>query len=260
MEYGICPLSIIPVRAEASSKTEQVTQLLFGESFEIIGQNESGMWIHIRIQHDQYEGWVEKARTWPLSKEEFDAIAHETPVYAADMMAVARNTGGDNILLPLGSRLPQFSEDQFTFSGQQFNFHGKHKTGQHEITLENLQPYFGIYLNAPYLWGGRHPIGIDCSGLTQVIYQLLGVQLPRDAYQQAELGGTIDFVAEAQAGDLAFFDNEEGHINHVGFVLDSQSILHSAERTKIDKLDHQGIFDVEKQKYTHKLRIIKRYS
>ena len=115
-----------------------------------------------------------------------------------------------------------------------------------------------MYINAPYLWGGRSPFGIDCSGFTQLVYKIAGKKLPRDAYQQAEIGQTLSFVEEAQSGDLAFFDNEEGSIVHVGILLQDNEIIHASGKVRIDKIDHQGIFNVDTKRYSHKLRLIKK--
>ena len=114
-----------------------------------------------------------------------------------------------------------------------------------------------LYLNAPYLWGGRSPLGIDCSGFTQMVYRLQGTKLPRDAYQQAEVGTTLSFIEESQSGDLAFFDDKEGKIIHVGIILENNHIIHSSGKVRIDRIDQQGIFNTEKGHHTHKLRLIK---
>ena len=114
-----------------------------------------------------------------------------------------------------------------------------------------------IYLNAPYLWGGRTPLGIDCSGLTQMIYRLQGIDLPRDAYQQAKVGTTLSFIEESEPGDLAFFDNEEGKVIHVGIILKDNHIIHASGKVRIDRIDQQGIFNSEIGNHTHKLRLIK---
>ena len=126
------------------------------------------------------------------------------------------------------------------------------------ISREKIVDNAMMYVNAPYLWGGRSPFGIDCSGFTQLVYKIGGKKLPRDAYQQAEIGQTLSFVEEAENGDLAFFDNEEGSIIHVGILLGENEIIHSSGKVRIDKIDHQGIFNVDTKKYSHKLRLIKK--
>jgi cell wall-associated NlpC family hydrolase len=114
------------------------------------------------------------------------------------------------------------------------------------------------FLNAPYMWGGRSPFGIDCSGFTQAVYKLKRIKLLRDASQQSTLGEPLSFLTEAEPGDLAFFDNEEGLISHVGIITDQQHIIHASGKVRIDRIDHEGIYNDEEKRYTHLLRIIKR--
>ena len=136
-----------------------------------------------------------------------------------------------------------------------FKFLGKKTQGfsQKKHLINNAM----IFLNAPYLWGGRTPFGIDCSGFTQIIYRLQGINIPRDAYKQAEIGTTLSFINESEEGDLAFFDNAEGKIIHVGIIMKKNYIIHASGKVRIDKIDQEGIFNIEKKKHTHKLRIIK---
>jgi cell wall-associated NlpC family hydrolase len=257
MTHGISPLSIIPVRAEASSKSEQLTQLLFGELFSVL-ENE-GDWIRIRVQHDTYEGWVEKSRTAELSATEYEQLLAQPVTLTNDLMATAtKKATGERITLPVCCTLPNYADGDFSFGQHTFTFHGTVTNGPQPIIAETLQPYLNYYQNAPYLWGGRHPLGIDCSGFVQNVFRLCGIEMQRDACQQAEQGTTVDFVEETQFGDLAFFDNDEGIINHVGILVNNNMIVHAAECVKVGRLDHQGIFDLESQSYSHKLRIIKR--
>jgi cell wall-associated NlpC family hydrolase len=139
-----------------------------------------------------------------------------------------------------------------------FGFDGQVVKGLEKGSVKNILSTAYLFLNAPYLWGGKSPFGIDCSGFTQITYKINGYKLPRDANQQVELGEPLSFVEEAEAGDLAFFDNEEGKIVHVGILLDNQQIIHASGCVKIDKFDHYGIFSSDTKKYSHTLRVIKR--
>ena len=115
-----------------------------------------------------------------------------------------------------------------------------------------------MYLNSPYLWGGKTPFGIDCSGMVQMVYRLNGYQIQRDASQQAMEGEALSFIEESEPGDLAFFDNEEGRIIHVGIIMEDNHIIHAHGKVRIDRLDHLGIYNVDTKRHTHKLRVIKK--
>jgi cell wall-associated NlpC family hydrolase len=158
----------------------------------------------------------------------------------------------------MGSSLPHLKENECLLGSNKYWYDGQAKDvnafADKNLLIENAH----MFLNTPYLWGGRSPFGIDCSGFTQIIYKLSGIKLRRDAFQQAEQGMTLNFIEEAELGDLAFFDNAEGTIIHVGIILPGNKIIHAAGRVRIDKIDHHGIFNVDTKKYSHKLRLIKR--
>lgn len=82
--------------------------------------------------------------------------------------------------------------------------------------------------------------------------------LYRDASQQAREGEPLSFIEESEVGDLAFFDNDEGNITHVGIIMDNNYIIHASGKVRIDRLDHLGIYNPETNKHTHKLRVIKK--
>lgn len=253
--FGICNLSVVPVRKEASDRSEMVTQLLFGEHFEIVGKNKQ--WRKIRMAYDEYEGWVDEKQFATLSVEEFqDLNAHESAI-ALDLVQVISNS---SVMFPvvMGSTLPHLKDKECRLGAISYMYDGHIKEvnafADKNLLIENAH----MFLNAPYLWGGRSPFGIDCSGFTQVVYKLSGVKLRRDAFQQAEQGHTLNFIEEAEQGDLAFFDNEEGNIIHVGIILKGNKIIHAAGKVRIDKIDHHGIHNVDTKKYSHKLRLIKR--
>jgi cell wall-associated NlpC family hydrolase len=146
-----------------------------------------------------------------------------------------------------------YSKENIKISGFEFNF----EYNNIDLNLENIAKQ---YLNSPYLWGGKTPWGIDCSGFTQMVFKQKNVSIKRDAFQQAEEGEAVAFLAESKMGDLAFFDNEDGKITHVGILLNNETIIHASGKVRIDQIDNYGIMDADSKKYSHKLRFIKRFN
>lgn len=255
--YGICLLSIVPCRKEPSSTSEMVTQLLFGETYSITEERDE--WVKITSTFDSYPCWISKKQHYSLSVKQFKTL--NSDVMSNELVQVIQSANKETIFpLTIGATLPNFKNNtvsiadiNYTFEGNTINFNAANST-----TINNLKQTAYLFLNAPYLWGGRSPFGIDCSGFTQLVFKLNGTKIPRDASQQVELGLTLNFVEEAEVGDLAFFDNEQGNIVHVGLVLDNQHIIHASGSVRIDKFDHYGIFHSENKKYSHSLRVIKR--
>ncbi|MFT7590038.1 MAG: hypothetical protein ACI959_002260 [Limisphaerales bacterium] len=263
MQSGICTLSSIPVRKEPGDASEMVSQLLFGEYWLSISEEEK--WIMIRMT-DGYEGWIDRKQATflpkPLKHKDLGDLTEriKTIQESCSLDLVQSATSKDrHIPLLIGSSLPQYDGMSFNLLGEKFVYNGgATDAGQPPSEPAQIVKISLKYLGAPYLWGGRSPFGIDCSGFVQVVYKIAGYQLPRDAWQQAGEGLVIEFVHAAREGDLAFFDNEEGRITHVGIVMADQKIIHASGKVRIDTLDHYGIFDPETKRYTHKLRVIKR--
>lgn len=251
MSYGLAKLAIIPVRAEGSDKSEIITQLLFGDHYEVIEELEK--WIKIRNHFDQYEGWICRKQFFEINGKEFDELSiNEFPLCGSLTGKV--EIEGQTTNITRGAILPYYHQGDIRLRDVRAKFNGEiNKSNSSEIMNYAME-----YLNTPYLWGGRSPFGIDCSGFAQIVYKLCGYTLPRDAYQQAEHGFDVPFVETSEPGDLAFFDNDEGRINHVGIVVEPGKIIHASGRVKIDLLDSQGIYDQEIKRYTHKLRMIRR--
>ena len=233
---AIASVSVVPVRAENSDRAEIVTQLLFGESCDILEVDKN--WTKIKIHFDGYEGWVDTKQVSPISDADF--TKRKTKTVTESFINYQHN--GEKMLLSIGSEIESDSQ----------------KDTENNFDTENLKKTALEFLNVPYLWGGRSFFGIDCSGFTQIVYKVNGIQLPRDAYQQAEVGEVLNFIEEAEIGDLAFFENEEGRIIHVGIMLENQKIIHAHGKVRIDDLDCIGIFNKDQNKHTHKLRFVKR--
>ena len=255
MESGICNLSVIPVRNEPSDKAEMVTQVLFGEHFEVLEKQKN--WMRIRLAYDGYEGWIDAKQCTPVSLDDFNVLNRIQYPVTRDIVQVAILNEVLPVPIMIGSTLPFYVANYFRIADNHYSFEGELVLMDHplkNIVVENAYHY----INAPYLWGGRSPFGIDCSGFTQMVYKLSGMKLKRDAHQQAEQGMTIELLDNAEPGDLAFFDNEEGKIVHTGILLKPGKIIHASGQVKINDIDQHGIFNNELNKYTHTLRLVKR--
>lgn len=250
--FGICNLAIAPVRAEASDRSEIVSQVLFGEHFTVLEQEKQ--WTRIRLQYDDYEGWIDTKQFSAISQTEFDQLSDCPIILNGDLIEYVTSKNGSLMPIPLGASLSFLDTD---CNKEKFRFEGLKITGQ-KPKSELVRTAF-LYLNAPYLWGGKTPFGLDCSGFTQMVYKLSGHKLLRDASQQATQGEALSFIEESEPGDLAFFDNEEGRIIHVGIIMENNYIIHASGKVRIDRLDHLGIYNADTNRHTHRLRVIKKY-
>ena len=253
--FGISKLAIIPLRAESSHRSEIVSQLLFGEHFQILEVSPNKEWHRIKNPFDGYEGWIDSKQSTEISEEDFVNLSAQPRILTTDLIEYVSSKDHLLTTVPLGSSLNFLSID--SVNKEQFVFEGE-SVNEIQDKAKLIDTAF-LYLNTPYLWGGRTPFGIDCSGFTQMVYKLNGFKLERDASQQALQGEPLSFIEESDAGDLAFFDNDEGVITHVGIIMEDNYIIHSSGKVRIDRLDHLGIFNPETQRHTHKLRVIKKY-
>lgn len=250
--YGICNLALIPLRSEPSDKSEQVSQILFGEHFEVTEVKTP--WVKVKLHFDGYEGWIDQKQFKEIQYADFEELSNSVEIFNGDLIEYVSGTRYELMPIPLGANLTFLSMD--SINAEQFEFEGLKVTGSKP--KENIVKTAFLYLNAPYLWGGKTPFGIDCSGLTQMVYKLNGYALPRDAKDQAMQGEVLSFIEESEPGDLVFFDNEEGKIIHVGIMMQDNYIIHASGKVRIDRLDHLGIFNAETNKHTHRLRVIKK--
>lgn len=255
MSYGICTLSVIPCRKEPASVSEMVTQLLFGETYKVIENGED--WVQIETLYDNYPCWISAKQHTPITNSQLNSLNQNT-LNSELVQLVSNNQNNTVFPLTIGATLFNFNNNKCELGDYSFSFEGQTSDATQKKSVKELIDTAYLFLNAPYLWGGRSPFGIDCSGFTQLVYKLNGYKIPRDASQQVELGYPLSFVEEAEPGDLAFFDNEAGNIVHVGLILDNQQIIHASGSVCIDKFDHYGIFNSDTKKYSHMLRVIKK--
>lgn len=247
MQYGICNLSIVPLRFEAADTSELVSQVLYGETFKILEQRKS--WSRIRLDFDKYEGWIDNKQYLEISKFDYANLKNQPLKLSTDLVDFIQDENKNLLTVSLGSCLNGLSLLNHRYDGSSVD---------KIISKSELIKTAFMYLNAPYLWGGKTPFGIDCSGFTQMVYKLNGYKILRDASQQASQGIALSFIEESEPGDLAFFDNNEGAITHVGIIMSDNYIIHAHGKVRIDRLDHSGIYNVDSKLHTHKLRVIKK--
>lgn len=245
MILGICNLSIVPVRIVDSDKSEMINQLIYGDIIEILEEKEK--WVKIKSVFDDYIGWIDKKQYFKI--EDNINLDLNKPVYSIDLVEFIENNNNELVTIPIGSDVSNISLMNHKFDGKTISG----KNNRNSIVNTALS-----FLNSPYLWGGKTPFGIDCSGFTQMVYKINGYKLYRDAKDQANQGETLSFIEESEAGDLAFFNNDQGDIIHVGIILQNNHIIHASGKVRIDRIDHSGIYNNDLNMHTHSLRYIKK--
>lgn len=256
IDYGVCRLSLVPVRNEPSDKSEQVTQLLFGDHYEVLEESSDGKWLQIRANFDGYIGWVDKRQHHQVSREYFLYCNKAEFKITTDLTSSILYHKSKQMIL-MGSVIPISSSELFKME-EQFAFNGEAKNLGQKREFEFLKQVALKYVNAPYVWGGKTPFGIDCSGFVQMVFKICGYKLLRDSSQQTSQGKSVKNRMEVLPGDLAFFKNESDKVSHVGIMLDAGKIIHSSGRVRIDQLSEEGIFDIDLNRVTHKLSHFRR--
>lgn len=252
--FGFLHIPLAPLRLLPSDQSEMTSQVLFGELFTIL--QKEGNWVQIQLVQDAYIGWMDVKGFKEISESVFNQLKLSYKALTSDIFSEISSENG-TFWVPMGSVLPFFLESQFEMDFNTFSYKGS--VAPFDPTEKILIQKAKSFLKAPYLWGGKTIFGVDCSGFTQIVMGQFGLQLPRDAYQQANVGELVSFVSEAKTGDLAFFENADGKIIHVGLILPDSQIIHAHGEVRIDSLDDMGIFNKKTGKHSHRLRFIKRY-
>lgn len=245
--YGICRLTIVPLRAAPNDKAEIVSQLLFGEHYAVLEQE--GEWMQVRMSYDEYVGWIDAKQHAPINADYFNYLETVELKVTTDVVS-AILFKGKNLNIVMGSLLPISSSEIFRME-EQLAFNGEAKNIGKKMDASYLRSTAMKYRNSPYLWGGKSPFGIDCSGFVQQVYKICGYRLQRDASQQAMQGKQVDNLDDALEGDLVFFKNGKEHVSHVGILLDEMKIIHASGKVRVDRISNDGITDIDNNKVSH---------
>jgi len=251
MERFICENVFVPLRSGPSHRSEMLSQVLFGEKYVVT--DESGTWMKIETLFDKYTGWIDMDHLQHTNDTD-DSIG-----YVLNRSLLCYKNDKTKLVLEAGCEVnnPDFEHKSFHIGQNNYTAHPDFNQ-KYLSTDDSLTDTAFKFINSPYIWGGRLPSGIDCSGLTQLLYKIHGIPIPRNSWMQAETGEGISFLEETVPGDLVFFDNERGTITHVGMIISRGLVIHASGRVRVDTIDQHGIYKPESGRYSHHLRTIRR--
>jgi len=253
IDYGVCRLALVSIRKEPRDAAEQVTQLLFGDHYEVAESSDDKRWLRVVIYADRAEGWLDARQHHAISKEYFDQI-NQTDFKITTEVASAVLYKKSPLTIVMGSIVPISNSELFKIE-EQFAFNGEAKGLGQKRDAEYLKTIARKYLAAPYQWGGKSPFGIDASGLTQMVYRIAGYNLYRDVRQQSTQGKK---VSEVLPGDLVFFADKSSTVKHVGILLEEGRVIHAHGQVRVDTLSVDGIRHPETGILTYTLHSVRR--
>lgn len=260
MKYGISEIATIPVRKEPAEASEMLTQVLFGETFKIL--EEIPRWIRIRLDYDGQEGWIDWKMATLVSELWYKQSLTAPSAVVAERICTVTTKQEEVIPVSFGASLPFFDLKKKTFQigDKHYNLNGKIFVHQDKLSFrEELAALACSLRGASYLWGGKGAMALDCSGFTQILYKTIGIRLLRNAREQITQGKAIASLDATLPGDLVFFNHDGGNVSHVGMVLSANKVIHCSGIVRVDRLDTKGIFNADRDEYSHELCGIQRY-
>ena len=216
MKSVIVRAAVAPLQAQPAAGSEQVSQRLAGHRLTVLEEREP--WMRVRGA-DAYEGWVHRGYVDSGGQATYER-------QRTSLGCVIRDARGWPCPLPLGAVLPDDARLESGEAVDAADLPRRFPRNADAIVRSAVRHFAG----APYQWGGITPWGADCSGLAQTIFALHGVNLPRDASQQAGTGSLVDLAPDAlSAADLLFFsDRPDRRITHVAISLGGPRLVHLA--------------------------------
>ncbi len=277
MSLGLCPIACaqgmavvnVPVTGVYRSPdetSEMVTQALFNQHLRIL--QESRDWIRVSVPDQlrdwqEYRGWVPASQVTPVEKKLPDkgswvVVSHPGTqfYYGLSRDSISHRVYFGTTLQYLGYREdtrrkyrggPVYWLHCRTFDNQEgwiFYHHAQIRRGQPFEPSGNGDQLAGtasLFAGSPYLWGGMTSGGIDCSGLTYMVYRFWGFPIPRDADEQFLMGRSVGF-SQLKPGDLLFFGRGSG-VNHVGIYSGGGWMIHAGRTSGVvsESIHSQGL-------------------
>lgn len=256
IDYGVCRLSVVAVRSEPAHRAEQISQLLFGDHYEVTGESKDGKWLWINVYYDMSEGWIDASQHHPITKEHYDYINRADFKITTDL-ATSILYNKSPLLIFIGSIIPISSTELFKME-EQFAFNGDSKSLGMKRDFEFLKHIASKYLNAPFQWGGKSPFGIDAPGFVQMAFKLNGYRLGRTVQEQLRQGKEIKIFSEALPGDVLFFNSNGEKPGHVGILLDDNKVIHAYGKVHINTMSEEGILNPDVKSKPYRVSLIRR--
>ncbi|HUI30116.1 MAG TPA: NlpC/P60 family protein [Candidatus Acidoferrales bacterium] len=253
---GVCHVGVAPVRRSSTSSSEQVTQVLYGESFDALQifprtRSSIGDWIRVRLHADGYIGWVSSNQVTLFPEDEFKKYRSFMKAYVVERISSLFEKPSIN---SPAVREAVFGSELIMVGQEGIFFEVKLPDGpsayvkKSDVSVSPLAKRFSMrnlfataknFEGISYVWGGRSAKGFDCSGFVQTVFRLNGIELPRDTDLQFSAGKFVGrTLNKVRPGDLLFFSSNGNKISHVAIYFGrNKEFIHSSGFIKISSLD-----------------------